>query len=155
MVSPYCAVARVDLDAVHMIERVFTASPVMSAMRLVELSPQACAVVYAERGVVKWMKPSRSFPTYVEPGTKLEPGAIAYGFFDRGRMIESAVPMDARTWLGSSAKLSACTEIIEHAMVIPDPGWGGVLSVLWIPGWSAHGSAGSRREKHRRGAETT
>jgi hypothetical protein len=29
--------------------------------------------------------------------------------------------------------VTAETEIVEHAMVIPEPGWGGVLSLLWLP----------------------
>ncbi len=59
---PYCTVSRVDLDAIHTITTVFPVSPVMAAMRFVELTHHACAVVYVERGPVKWFKGSRSFP---------------------------------------------------------------------------------------------
>ena len=57
---PYCIVPTVDLAAVHAIVRVFPVSPVMAAMRFVELTHHACAVVYAERGLVKWFKASRA-----------------------------------------------------------------------------------------------
>ncbi len=133
MVAPYCCVKAVDLGAVHVIERVFTASPVMSAMRFVELSAEACAVAYSERGVVKWIRPSRSFPTYVPSGKTLARESAAFGFFDRGRLFDSPTRMRAGAWVGSGHRSIADLEMIEHAMVIPESGWGGVLSLLWIP----------------------
>jgi hypothetical protein len=136
MVSPYCAVKPIDLNAVRTIERVFVASPVMSAMRLVELSPEPCAVVYSVRGIVRWMKPSRSFPGYLTGGMHLAPESVAFGYFDRGALIDVPTPMRARAWLGMNRHVTADTQIIEHAMVIPEPGWGGVMSLLWLPNWS-------------------
>ncbi len=133
MVAPYCRVTPVDLRAVNVIERVFTTSPVMGARRFVELSPEACAVAYSERGVIKWMRPSRSFPSYVAEGKVLAPNSIACGYFDRGTLIDVPTCLPARTWLDSSLQIPPGLEIIEHAMVIPQPGWGGVLSLLWLP----------------------
>jgi hypothetical protein len=133
LVKPYCVGKPVDLDTVRTIEKVFVASPVMSAMRLVELSTEACAVVYSERGLVKWVKPSRSFPTYVSPGRHLAPDSIAFGYFDRGTLLDVPTRLRARAWLGSSKHVRGDAEIVEHAMIIPEPGWGGVLSLLWLP----------------------
>jgi Zn-dependent peptidase ImmA (M78 family) len=133
MVAPYCSVTPVDLHAVNAIERVFTASPVMSAMRFAELSPEACAAVYSERGAIKWMKPSRTFPTYVAGGKTLARESVAAGYFDRGTLIDVPMQLPACAWLGSSKHATPEREIIEHAVVIPEPGWGGVLSLLWIP----------------------
>ena len=96
MAAPYCSVTPVDLHAVNAIERVFTASPVMSAMGFAELSPEACAAVYAERGAVKWMKPSRTFPTHVEGGKSLARESIACGFFDRGTLIDAPTRRGSR-----------------------------------------------------------
>jgi IrrE N-terminal-like domain len=133
MVAPYCRLKTVDLHAVRVIERVFRASPVMSAMRLVELSPDACAVAYSERGVVKWIKPSRSFPAIVARGKALARESVAFGFFDRGKLFDLPTRLRAGAWVGASRKSIADLEMIEHAMVIPESGWGGVLSLLWIP----------------------
>jgi hypothetical protein len=133
MVAPYCAITPVDLHAVHAIEHRFTASPVMAAMRFVELSPEACAVVYSEHRKVEWMKPSKSFPGYLPKGSALEQSSIASGYFDRGAISDMPHARPAVWWLGSRSRLAAETEIVEHAMVIPEPGWGGVLSLLWIP----------------------
>jgi hypothetical protein len=137
MVAPYCNVSSVDLHAVRVIERVFTASPVMSAMRFAELSPAACAAVYSERGAIKWMKPSRTFPTHVDGGTSLARESIASGFFENGRLIGVPTPLPASAWLGPSKHALPELEIVEHAMVIPEPGWGGVLSRLWLPTWNS------------------
>jgi hypothetical protein len=133
MVAPYCERTPVDLYAVSEIERVFVASPIMSAMRFVELSPRPCAVAYSERGALKWMKPSRSFPTYVESGKLVARESIAGGYFDRGTLIDAPTRLPVSTWLGSSKHVQPELEIVEHAQVIPEPGWGGVLSLLWLP----------------------
>ncbi len=102
-------------------------------MRLVELSSEACAVVYSERGIVNWTKPSRSFPRSLTRGTHLAPESVALGYFERRALLDVPTRLRARAWLGTNRHVTAETEIVEHAMVIPEPGWGGVLSLLWLP----------------------
>jgi Zn-dependent peptidase ImmA (M78 family) len=139
MVAPYCAVTPVDLDAVHAIEQRFVTSPVMAAMRLVELSPQPCAVVYSEHGRIVWMKPSKTFPSYFARGTVLATDSIAGGYFDRGKIEPGPrTTLSASCWFGSRSRIAPNLEITEHAMVVPEPGWGGVLSLLWLPQSIAH-----------------
>lgn len=129
MVLPYCAVAEVDMDAVAAIERVFRTSRVMAAMRFCELSPHACAVVYSESGRIKWMKPSRSFPRYITKGTPLSPASAAFRYFETGKIDEVQRRYGAESWLNDNAPAA---EIMEQATLIPEPGWGGVLSLLWL-----------------------
>jgi hypothetical protein len=133
MVRPYCEVTPVNLHAVRAIADVFTTSPVMSAMRFVELSSERCAAVYSEAGLVKWAKRSRTFSAYIAQGTRLALETVAGDYFDRGVICDVAQSRPAETWLGSSELAAADVEIMEHATVIPEPGWGGVLSLLWIP----------------------
>ena len=133
LVLPYCDVTRVDLLAVEVIERAFRTSRVMAAMRFVELSPHVCAVVYAERGRVKWMKPSKTFPRYITKGTALASGSIAADYFAHGTIHADPRTYSASVWLGTASRVAPETLIIEHATLIPEPGWGGVLSLLWIP----------------------
>ena len=132
MVKPYCDVTPVNLHAVRTIAEVFATSPVMSAMRFVELSGERCAAVYSEAGVVKWAKRSRTFSAFIALGMRLSRETVAGDYFDRGAISDIAQSRPAGTWLGSS-ELAAGVEIVEHATVIPEPGWGGVLSLLWIP----------------------
>lgn len=133
MVAPYCDVACIDMDAVAAIERVFRTSRVMAAMRFCELSKHACAVVYSEAERVKWMKPSRTFPRYITKGTPLAHGSLAFDYFARGAVSALPRTYSASVWLGPGSRVPAETPITEHAVLIPEPGWGGVLSLLWIP----------------------
>lgn len=132
MVQPYCLNKPVDLGSVRTIEKVFRASPVMSAMRFVELSPEACAVVYSVEGRVVWMKPSKTFPSDLTKGSLLGAGSIAGDYFASGRLFGDPRSMRASIWFPSSTRIDAKAEIQEHATLIPEPGWGGVLSMLWL-----------------------
>ncbi len=140
---PYCTVPRVDLDAVHAIASVFPVSPVMAAMRFVELTHHACAVVYVEQARVKWFKASNTFPGRIERRFEAPSGSHARGFFDRGRIHDVACHMEARAWLPASQRLRENALVIESALVVPEPGWGGVLSLLWIPSVGANESTGA------------
>ena len=51
-------------------------------------------------------------------------------------MLDVPTRLRARAWLGTNRHVTAETEIVEHAMVIPEPGWGGVMSLLWLPHWT-------------------
>lgn len=133
MVKPYCMGTPIDLDAVRPIETVFRASRVMSAMRFAELSPHACAVVYSEHGRVMWMRPSRSFPSYLARGSEVSASSLAGGYFASSKLSDAPRPHAASVWFPTSSKIAPSTELIEHAAVVPEPGWGGVLSMLWLP----------------------
>jgi hypothetical protein len=149
MVEPYCQRTPIDLHAVREIERTFVASPVMSAMRFVELSPHPCAVAYSVSGAVKWMKPSRSFPNYVAGGKLLARDSVASSYFERGALPAGPVRVPASVWLGASTQAEPNHDLVEHAMVIPEPGWGGVLSMLWLPDWKAPRSRRAPAQKDR------
>jgi hypothetical protein len=130
---PYCTVPSVDLEVVRTISRVFPVSPVMAAMRFVELTHHACAIAYVDRGCVKWFKASRSFPGRIEPRSEAPHGSHARRFFDQGAISDVACHLYARAWLPRSQRVAENAVLIEHAQVVPEPGWGGVLSLLWIP----------------------
>lgn len=132
-VRPYCDPVRVDLGAVDTITRTFPVSPVMAAMRFVELTRHACAIVYAERGIVKWARGSRTFARVVAREMRLPRASIAAEFFDRGVLSTSPREQIARTWLPNTTRIADHTTLIEHALHVPEPEWGGVLSLLWIP----------------------
>jgi hypothetical protein len=118
---------------VRTIARVFRVSPVTAAMRFIELTPHAYAIVYSVRGAVRWSKASRAFPSRIQPDAHVPNGSLARAFFDSHVIADVA---SRRAWLPTSRHISDRTEIVEHAMVIPEPGWGGVLSLLWIPNLS-------------------
>ena len=68
-----------------------------------------------------------------QQGTRLPCETVA-GDYHRGVISDVAQSRPAGIWLGSSELAAGGAKIVEHATVIPEPGWGGVLSLLWIPG---------------------
>jgi Zn-dependent peptidase ImmA (M78 family) len=131
-VAPYC-VASPTLAAVHTIAKTFRMSNVASAVRFVELSSTPCAVVYSEQGHIVWAKRSRTFPGRIPAQLKIGEGAIAHDFHQRGLLDDAVREVPATAWLGTAVPSLAGTPLIEHVEVVPEPGWGGMLSLLAIP----------------------
>ena len=134
-VRAHCDLTRIDLDGVRDIANTFPVSPVMAAMRLVELSPRACAVIYSENGIVRWAKGSRSCPRLIARAAPVPAGSMAARSI--GSSVERPQRAAAAAWFPLSARAAASGEVTEHAMRIPEPGWGGVISVLAIDGLAA------------------
>lgn len=127
MVRAYCELGATNLDTARVIARTFPASPVASACRLVSLSAGPCALVYSEAGRVRWARPSRRFPARIQSGTRLARDSIAGAYFDRGVLDTAPRTLAATTWLPAQPREDA---IVEHVESVPEPGWGGVMSLL-------------------------
>lgn len=128
-VAPMCMVAP-SLAALHDIAKTFRTSIVASAVRFVELSSARCAVVYSEGGNVVWAKRSRTFPGRIPAQFKIGTGSIAHDLHE-STVVDALVRLvPASAWFGSYAPDSIGSALIEHAEVVPEPGWGGVLSLL-------------------------
>jgi Zn-dependent peptidase ImmA (M78 family) len=132
MVREHCKLDTVDLQTVHSIEHKFRASPVMAAVRLVELSSHPCAVVYSVRGRIAWMKPSKTFPTYSVKGAAVGTSSLASEYFERGAIPNGPRSGLASAWFSTSTRIAPDAEMTEEATLIPEPGWGGVMSLLWV-----------------------
>lgn len=130
MVREHCPLDPANLFTARTIGKTFPASPVASVRRLVALSPRACAVVYSEAGRVRWAKYSRGFSARIVSGTPLRPGTLALDHFDRGQLDTAPCEVPATSWLPNHV---GDETIIEHAEPVPEPGWGGVLSMLALP----------------------
>lgn len=131
-VRPYTESSLVGLDAVRAITRDFPCTIVSGALRYVELSPRACAVAYSRGGRVEWARVSRTFPGPIPIQMKIGRGSIAADFYESGVLDTAPRSMSARVWLGPMSRVADTTTIIEHAEVISEPDWGGVLSLLWV-----------------------
>jgi len=121
-----------SMDTVRTIARTFRSSIVASAMRYVELTSGARAVAYSERGCVKWAKTSRAFRGRVPPQMRVGAGALAFDYHERGELDTRARVVPARAWLGVMARVSEDIHLSEHAELVREPGWGCVLSLLWV-----------------------
>jgi hypothetical protein len=129
MVRAHCELSPANLYAAGAIATTFGASPVASALRLVDLSSDACAAVYSAHGRVQWMKRTKRFPLRLPPGARLDTNTVAAAVARGGGDSEPRV-VDATTWFAPRS-CDALKEVVEHSAVVPEPGWGGVLSVLW------------------------
>ncbi len=132
-VAPLCAVKPVGLASVHAIAQTFGASIVAAAVRYVELAPAPCAVVYSEQGRVVWAKRSSAFPGRIPPQVDIGRGAVAFDYYQRGQLNPTARMVPAAAWFGSQLASAPGDSLVEHAELVPEPGWGGVLSLLSVP----------------------
>lgn len=128
-VAPMCTVAP-SLAAIHEIAKTFRTSIVASAVRFVEFSSAQCAVVYSEAGNVVWAKRSRTFPGRIPAQFKIGAGSIARDLHERAVVDGWARSVPASAWFGNYVPASVGSSLLEHAEVVPEPGWGGVLSLL-------------------------
>jgi Zn-dependent peptidase ImmA (M78 family) len=131
-VAPMCRVAP-SFAAIHAIAKTFQMSIVASAMRYVEFSAARCAIVYSEGGNVVWAKRSRTFPGRIPAQLRIGAGAIACGVHERpiaegAARAARAVPASA--WFGNYVPATIGSSLVEQVEVVPEPGWGGVLSLL-------------------------
>lgn len=131
LVAPHVALPA-SLATVRSIGDTFRTSIVASAMRYVELTPTSCALVYSKDGRVVWAKHSRSFPGRIPHQIRIGSGAIASDLCTANGNSpladERVVPASA--WFAAETAPDTCVSFVEHATVVPEPGWGGVLSLL-------------------------
>jgi hypothetical protein len=124
--EPHCDVARPCLDVVRSIARQFRTTLTATAIRFVDLCPEACAVVWSESSAIKWAITGPEFP-FIRFGMQLSSFSHAHDAF-RGKGLPSgpqSVP--AHAWVNEETD----EEIAEDSIWMPQ--FSAVLSLLWIP----------------------
>lgn len=131
MVSPHVAMAT-SLATVRSIGEIFRTSIVASAMRYVELTAASCAVVYSKDGRVAWAKHSRVFPGRIPHQIEIGSGTFAsdHRVANANVLITEERVVPSSAWFTAGNVPAGCDSFVEHATVVPEPGWGGVLSLL-------------------------
>lgn len=118
-----------NLAAAREIARRFTVAIGTAAIRLIELTPHAWALVTCRDGRVVRVSRSATFPTYIEQDWSPGPDSAVVEHAAWQRRIpdrERVVP--AQTWIADEAHHDAT--VIEHAMMLP--GASDVLAMLRI-----------------------
>ena len=137
LVRTHCKLSPVNLYVARAIADAFAASPVAAALRAVDLSAEPCAAMYFGSGRLQWMKRTRAFPFRLPHGARIDRASVVSDFFTNGTLETEPRVLHPTLWFGSHLP-NGFAEIVEHAQHVPEPGWGGVLSVLWLrPGVSA------------------
>lgn len=129
LVAPHVA-RPASLATVREIADTFRASIVAAGRRYVELTSAPCALVYSEGGHVVWAKHSRSFPGRIPPQIRIGRGTIACDLHTNQVLDTTAREVPASAWFAAGSVPWSCESLVEHADVVPEPGWGGVLSLL-------------------------
>lgn len=130
-VAAYCKGTVTSLSVVHAIAQAFRVSNVAAAVRRVELADAPCAVAYSEHGRVVWAKGSATFPQRIPSQRKIGVGSVASEYFER-RVLDSAPrSVPAVAWFGTDTA-PRTGPLVEHAELVPEPGWGGVLSLIGL-----------------------
>jgi hypothetical protein len=127
LVRKWCEVSPVSMEIPRRIAADYNVSILASAIQFAELSSERCAAVFSARREVVWTAPSASFAREIPRGKRIDPHSVAWDFFVRGELDDSAQPVPADAWLDTSAEF----DIVEHS--IASPQYGTVLSLLWIP----------------------
>jgi hypothetical protein len=130
LVRRRCEVSPVDLRPVQKLAEDFETSITATAIRFIEFSPEKCALVYSEKGRVRWTRKSDSFWfRLIGYGQPLEPASLAIDFFREGGLPEEPEEVRGDAWIESSS--GRMPEVVEHSMAIPS--LGAVVSLLWVP----------------------
>lgn len=130
-VAAYCKGTVTSLSVVHAIAQAFRVSNVAAAVRRVELADAPCAVAYSEQGRVVWARRSAAFPRRIPSQRRIGAGSVASEYFERGVLDSLPRLVRADAWLGSETTVN-CDALIEHSELVPEPEWGGVLSLLGL-----------------------
>lgn len=131
MVKRYCAAPYVTLAPAREIADEFTMSLLASALRVIELSAECCAVAYSVRGRVLWVKRSATFPDWIPKGRKLDPMSAAAEYVRTGKLDHDVNVVGADAWLPRTRIDAANVQIVEQSAVIAE--LGAVFTMLWLP----------------------
>ncbi len=130
LVRKKCEVSPVDLRPVKKLAEAFETSVTATAIRFIDFSPEECALVYSEKGHVKWSRKSETcWWRLLKWGAELEPASIASDFFRKGAMSEDPEEVRGDAWIESDS--GRCPDVVEHSMAIST--LDAVLTMLWRP----------------------
>lgn len=131
IVRKLCDLTPMTLDSARLLARACGVSLEASAIRIVELTSRACAVVASGRDGILWAAPSsqfvKVFGLVLVPGKQVDDRAIVARHFsgDVTRHGAELVPCDA--WLDAASE----PPLVEHSVQGSIPGT--VLTMLWAP----------------------
>lgn len=123
--EPHCDVARPSFQVVRGLARQFATTLTATAIRFVDLCPEACAIVWSEEATVKWAITGGEFP-FMRFGTRLSGLTHAFDAF-RGKPLPSGPqPVPAHAWVEDCE----ADELSEDSIWMPT--FSAVLSLLWM-----------------------
>ena len=116
-------------DLIKQLASVFTTTLTATAVRLVELSDDYCAVVVSQSGRIKWWRGSDKFEEkcWIDAGTVLSERSVAAAYFSGREPVLGSEELDAEAWLARCPG-GPGTKVVEQA--IPLGKYGTVISLV-------------------------
>ncbi len=126
IIEKRCQVERVDFRPIKTIAKEFRTSLTATAIRFVRFCPESCALIFSEKGKIKWCYKSASWWDYIQKGKALDKRSIAYDYFQGESIPEGPVEIEADAWTTSQD----IDSIVEHT--IGAPNYNFALTTLWL-----------------------
>lgn len=124
-----CNVREVNFNPVKKLAVEFCTSLTATALRFVEVCPEACAVALSEGGKISWFRKNEDFwPRLKAPKAALDKLSLTYDFFVGKDVSLNPEEVSAEAW--SDDDRLGDTEFVEH--VVPMPNLGVALTLLWL-----------------------
>jgi hypothetical protein len=129
-VGDICREAEPTFKAVRQLADDFEVSLTATSLRLLSLTDEACAVVFSERGCIKWFQGSRGFDeleVFIPVGDELDPHSLAIRPFEGRNCPEQPKSVKASLWF-APGHYDCDATLVEHSVAVQD----GVLTLLWV-----------------------
>jgi hypothetical protein len=124
--QPRCDVKHPSLSVVHRLAEAFVTTPTATAIRFVDLAPEACAVVWSENGLIKWAIRGPEFWPWIEFGRRLGSYTHAADAFQGKPVTSGAQLVPASAWTSKqSGDIYEDTEWFSRLRA--------TLTLLWLP----------------------
>lgn len=107
----------------------FDASLTAATLKAVEVTDEACSVVWSQEGLIKWCRPNDNFRPYIRLNEKLSSESLAYQLLTGGGAREADGTVPARAWV-SSYDLDPADTLWEDSIHMPF--YTGVLTILTV-----------------------
>ncbi len=124
LVAPRIVGCTPSLEIPRAIAFEFSTSIPASAIRYVQLTKDRCAVVYSERGTVRWASRSYRFAATIKKDTPVSHSSYAYECASTQDLDDRAV--DAGVWFTAKEPIA----IVEHSAPVSEAS--GVITLLWV-----------------------
>jgi Zn-dependent peptidase ImmA (M78 family) len=125
--EPHCDVRLPSLDGVRKLARHFGTTLTATAIRFVDLCPEACAIVWSEAMAIRWAIAGPDFP-FIRFAMQLNSHSHAFDAF-RGKMLPTGPQeVPAHAWIDDARY----AEVVEDSFWMPR--FSAVLSLLWVRG---------------------
>jgi hypothetical protein len=135
MLLPRAEVARVvrrqtsTIAAAKTLCEEFDASLTAATLKAVEVTGEACSVVWSQGGTIRWCRPNDNFRPYIRVNEKLSSESLAYQLLTGGGTREADGTVPARAWV-NSYDLDPADTLWEDSIHMPF--YAGVLTILTV-----------------------